>query len=523
MSMRYPAGFIRPGYDPLKNPDAPTIGTATGGDASASVAFTAPSDTGGSAVSAYYAVSNPGGITASGATSPVSVTGLTNGTPYTFTVWALNTYGPGPYSAASGSVTPVNPYYIATLIPTSGPYYISGYMFTAVNADGMFVAGGDDGGRLQKINFDGTIGFQKVITVSGGYPYFTAACVDSSANVYTGGRVTTGSGSGPWITKYNSSGSVTWSRGIGYLAYDTASITTDSSQNVYYTGRKNTTFFDGSNRIVVGSLNSSGANRWQTEYGTGTSGFVPGGVGVYGSNVFVAGTWHQSGTYTRYGVLFTLAQSNGSLGFEQSYVGGSYFYTLVTDAVTGMSYIGGQSNNSRSLILKVNSSGVKQWGMQLATGNTTCRVAIDGSGNVYAISGGDQNSDDRTIAISKYNSSGTIQWQRNLRLSSGQSVSYAAMSVSVTSSGNIFISSFVIDTGPTFYAFTALLNPDGSGTGTYTFGGKTYTYSASSYTSATDTNTFTGSSNGVTAESRSVSTITTSSATDNLTLAKTSL
>jgi len=104
--MRYPAGFIRPGYDPLKNPDAPTIGTATGGDASASVAFTAPSDTGGSAVSAYYAVSNPGGITASGATSPVSVTGLTNGTPYTFTVWALNTYGPGPYSAASGSVTP---------------------------------------------------------------------------------------------------------------------------------------------------------------------------------------------------------------------------------------------------------------------------------------------------------------------------------------------------------------------------------------------------------------------------------
>jgi len=106
--MRYPAGFIRPGYDPLKNPDAPTIGTVTGGDESAAVAFTAPSNTGGSTVSAYYAVSNPGGITASGATSPVSVTGLTNGTPYTFTVWALNTYGPGPYSAASGSVTPAS-------------------------------------------------------------------------------------------------------------------------------------------------------------------------------------------------------------------------------------------------------------------------------------------------------------------------------------------------------------------------------------------------------------------------------
>lgn len=106
MPLRPPSGFIRPGFDPLKNPDAPTGVAATGGDASASVEFTPPANVGGSAISAYYAVSNPGQITASAASSPVSVTGLTNGTSYTFTVWALNTYGPSPYSAASGSVTP---------------------------------------------------------------------------------------------------------------------------------------------------------------------------------------------------------------------------------------------------------------------------------------------------------------------------------------------------------------------------------------------------------------------------------
>ena len=109
MSMRSPSGFIRPGFDPLKNPDAPTGVSASGGDESASVSFTPPSNVGGSAVSAYYAVSNPGGITASGASSPVSVTGLTNGTAYTFAVWALNTYGPGPFSQASGSVSPAAP------------------------------------------------------------------------------------------------------------------------------------------------------------------------------------------------------------------------------------------------------------------------------------------------------------------------------------------------------------------------------------------------------------------------------
>jgi hypothetical protein len=109
MSMRRPAGFISANYDPLKNPNAPTIGTATGGDAQASVAFTAPANVGGSAISAYYAVSDPERVTVSGASSPITVTGLTNGTPYTFSVWALNTYGPGPFSAASGSVTPAAP------------------------------------------------------------------------------------------------------------------------------------------------------------------------------------------------------------------------------------------------------------------------------------------------------------------------------------------------------------------------------------------------------------------------------
>lgn len=106
MPLRPPAGFIRVGYDPLKNPDAPTGVSASAGDASASVSFTAPANVGGSAISAYYAVSNPGGITGTAASSPVSVTGLTNGTAYTFQVWALNSYGPGVWSAATGSVTP---------------------------------------------------------------------------------------------------------------------------------------------------------------------------------------------------------------------------------------------------------------------------------------------------------------------------------------------------------------------------------------------------------------------------------
>ncbi|MFZ2328107.1 MAG: fibronectin type III domain-containing protein, partial [Rhodoferax sp.] len=87
-------------------PGAPTIGTATAGDTQASVTFTAPAFNGGSAITGYTATSNPGGLTGTCASSPCTVTGLSNGTAYTFTVTATNSAGTGSASAASNSVTP---------------------------------------------------------------------------------------------------------------------------------------------------------------------------------------------------------------------------------------------------------------------------------------------------------------------------------------------------------------------------------------------------------------------------------
>jgi len=100
------------------NPGAPTIGTATAGDASASVTFTAPTNNGGSAITSYTVTSSPGSLTGTGASSPVTVSGLTNGTAYTFTVTATNATGTGPASAASNSVTPVAPNYVEQVFST---------------------------------------------------------------------------------------------------------------------------------------------------------------------------------------------------------------------------------------------------------------------------------------------------------------------------------------------------------------------------------------------------------------------
>ncbi|MCD1258977.1 fibronectin type III domain-containing protein [Paenibacillus athensensis] len=86
-------------------PDAPNVTGVTPGDSSASVAFTVASD-GGQPITSYTVTAEPGSITASGTSSPINVTGLTNGTAYTFTVTATNSVGTSDASAASDSFTP---------------------------------------------------------------------------------------------------------------------------------------------------------------------------------------------------------------------------------------------------------------------------------------------------------------------------------------------------------------------------------------------------------------------------------
>jgi Galactose oxidase-like, Early set domain/Fibronectin type III domain/Glyoxal oxidase N-terminus len=93
-------------------PNAPTAVTATGGNGSASVTWTAPSN-GGSPITSYTVTPYVGGVpqqstTVSGSPPATSamITGLSNGTSYTFTATATNAIGTSSASAPSNAVTP---------------------------------------------------------------------------------------------------------------------------------------------------------------------------------------------------------------------------------------------------------------------------------------------------------------------------------------------------------------------------------------------------------------------------------
>ncbi|SDF22248.1 Fibronectin type III domain-containing protein [Blastococcus fimeti] len=92
-------------------PGAPTITSVAGGNATAELTWSAPTEDGGAPVTGYEVTVLSGGqpvgtavVTVDGTSA--TVTGLTNGTAYTFTVAAVNAVGTGAPSVASSSVTP---------------------------------------------------------------------------------------------------------------------------------------------------------------------------------------------------------------------------------------------------------------------------------------------------------------------------------------------------------------------------------------------------------------------------------
>ncbi|MGJ6962645.1 putative Ig domain-containing protein [Streptosporangium sp. G11] len=95
---------------PYDVPGRPTITAVTAGTSSANLTWTAPASN-GSAITGYVVTPYIGGVaqpaqTFSGTATTRTVTGLTPGTSYTFTVSAVNAAGPGLPSLSSAAVVP---------------------------------------------------------------------------------------------------------------------------------------------------------------------------------------------------------------------------------------------------------------------------------------------------------------------------------------------------------------------------------------------------------------------------------
>jgi Ca2+-binding RTX toxin-like protein len=101
-----PQLIITLGGEAAVAPGAPTGVIATAGNASATVSWTAPANDGGSPITSYIVTASPGSATATTTGLSLTISGLVNGTSYTFRVAAVNEVGTGLLSVPSNPVTP---------------------------------------------------------------------------------------------------------------------------------------------------------------------------------------------------------------------------------------------------------------------------------------------------------------------------------------------------------------------------------------------------------------------------------
>ena len=89
-------------------PSAPVRAFAVAGNGQAKISWLPPSDSGETAITSYTVISNPDGVTLTVTDTSAVLAGLTNATPYVFTVAANNQQGRGPV-VQTNAVVPVGP------------------------------------------------------------------------------------------------------------------------------------------------------------------------------------------------------------------------------------------------------------------------------------------------------------------------------------------------------------------------------------------------------------------------------
>ena len=469
-------------------PDVPTSVVAVRGPGEAVVSFTAPVSDGGFTITSYTVTSSPGSVTATGSTSPITVTGLTNGTSYTFTVTATNAVGTGSASSASSAITPI-------------------------------------AASLAGVNFGST----------GGTVQLIATAVDTAGNIYLAGHFSgqttlvlggvtltkIGTRDG-WLAKLDASRTVIWAKNIGGGGADTfgRGIAVDTAGNVYFSGNFSanlstpTLNLIGTQDGLILKFDRTGTITWAKNFGgPGSTSSVEGIAVDAAGNVCLAGYFSaplMTPALTNVGTQDALAlklDSNGTITWAKGFGGfgaSANGESMALDAA-GNVYLNGNftsanlSTPTLNLIgtqdgfaLKLNSSGTTTWAKNFggsggSGASITARgLAVDTTGNVY-FTGYFLTASLTTPTVTKIgtrdalaiklDSSGNTTWAKNF---GGSGASTTGRGITVDSTGNVYLSGFfnaASTTTPALAligaqdAFALKLNSSGATTWAKNFGG----------------------------------------------------
>lgn len=430
-------------------------GTATAADfnpASLTGSFTISSDTGTFTITiATDAVTDPAEtFTASVRTDSTSGEIVATSSQVTITDVVPETY----YSVNFGGNFSEKMYGVA--IDGSGNLYSSGQ--TSTFGGGVYAL------LLVKLDKDGVVQWGRSFGSTGvEYSEESAetVAVDSSGNSYLSGHSQSFSPTRAVYAKYNTSGVLQWQRSLSKSGgVGSGGVAVDNSDNLYAFG---------TNYIL--KSNSSGTSQWQRTTASTTNWRAA--TFDSSDNIYITGDYSNDLVVTKY-------NSSGTEQFTRKLSLSSYFVRgrgIGLDS-SGNIYVSGNfrpvsggNNNNGAVIAKWNSSGVLLWQRKLDSASnedSSDALAIDSSDNIYIVGSANATGNYTEGLIAKYNSSGTIQWQRTFSKSGSPSGKYANGSGMVVDSKDniypLFYSTFV-NNG--YDGLLYKLPNDGSLTGTH--------------------------------------------------------
>jgi hypothetical protein len=302
-----------------------------------------------------------------------------------------------------------------------GSLYFAGY--TQGSLDGLS-AGGEDA-FVGKYDSSGSLQWIRQLGTEHN-DFAAGVSVDRLGNVFVAGYTHEGSLGGPnvggndaFLSMYDRSGEFRWSRQWGSIGDDFATgLSADGLGNVYVTG------------YTAGSMNGENS----------------GGYDAFVTKYDAAGSFHwtkQIGTNEEDRGLGIAADPSGNL-----YVSGFSVGSLA----------GPSSGSDDAFLVKLDPLGTIEWSRQLGTtaNDISTGVAVDGLGNVYSAGstggalGGPNAGIDNDAFVAKYDSSGTLQWTKQL----GTEYDDRSLGVSADGAGNVYIAGSMIGD-----AFVARLVP----------------------------------------------------------------
>lgn len=331
--------------------------------------------------------------------------------------------------------------------------------------------GSSSSAAIAKLSDSSTILWQRAFTANNSST-FNDVKLDSSGNIYAVGSLA----GNAFIVKYNNSGTILWQRTLGSASATTVAsrVAVDTSGNVYLAGYSMVSF----KALLIAKYNTSGTLQWQriaTSAGGGDETLegiaVDSSGSVYASGYRISANYYNS-YIVKYNTSGTLQWERSlSATSEDSMAGGIAVDSSSNVYVCGIRVPAGGATRS-TFLAKYNSTGTLSWKQQVANQpiqfNFLPSVQVDSAGNAYILCSIDDASSGYDFGILKYNTSGTLQWQRQLFSYGQETGSIIALSSDGSAMflngvcGYIFGSTSQVNAW-----FTAKLPTDGSLTANY--------------------------------------------------------